>query len=560
MYVIVGILSLLVSFFLYGNILNGDFVYDDVFFSGREDLHHISSLFHIWTQPYQPQNTETGGGFYRPVWVASLALNFIVFGSGTVSFHVVNTILYAAVLFTLFFLILKLFNNRLLASFSTLFFAFLPIHTEAVANIKSRDELLSTLFLLISWYVFLSAQNIGKKIFNRKIWLSAFIFFLALLSKENVVLMPILFFVVWYIDKKPKINMLIKGLIPFLIFYISYFPLRMIALGQYAFVTDKSDFIMNQLANEPVFTRIATAFYILFLYVLKTFIPYNLSASYDYAVIPTLSNPFISPFAIFGIVISILIIIFIFLRKTPRELRIGLLFFVFSYLVISKIFFAKGAIFGERLIFLSTIGISILVGWTIFELYKWNRYLALSGLFFALIIYSMIIIPRNNVWANERHFFEQMVIDSPHSVQARNGLAQGYFKMGKLNDAYIQASEGYKIYKNHPPLVNLLGKLEFIKGDYSKSYAYFVQAIKLNNNNFENHQFYCYSLTKLGKYKESIAHIEVPFEKNSDDNELRFIMAVNLYKMGHRKEALLTKYNWIENSGIEEREKILAEF
>lgn len=212
------------------------------------------------------------------------------------------------------------------------------------------------------------------------------------------------------------------------------------------------------------------------------------------------------------------------------------------------------------MIFLSTVGIAIIFGYIIYRIYLKNKVVSFLILFSILVIYSFIIIPRNKVWANEKYFFEQMVIDSPNSVQARNGLAQGYFKLGQLNDSYVQAQAGYTIYQKHEPLINLLGKLEFIKGDYNKSLEYFTEAIKLNNNRFENHQFYSYSLTKLGRYNNSIRYIEDQFRKHPDDNELRFIMAVNLYRMGNKKEALSDKYKWTNKLNLIERERTLTEF
>ena len=189
------------SFLLYGNSLKGGFVYDDNFFADRPELRDSSSLLRVWTEPYLPQNLAAG--LYRPLAVFSFALNFILFGESPVSFHLVNIILNGIVIFLVFLLVLKIFGDRKLASIAALFFAFLPIHTESVAFIKSRDEILATLFAIWSWLLFISATEGGNRLNWKKIAQSTLLFLLAVFSKELIIIVPALFLAVFWIRPAP---------------------------------------------------------------------------------------------------------------------------------------------------------------------------------------------------------------------------------------------------------------------------------------------------------------------------------------------------------------------
>jgi len=80
-------------------------------------------------------------------------------------------------------------NNQDLAFLSAMLFTMHPIHSEAIANVKSRDEIFSLIFVSLTFlYSF-------KYLETKKIWdliLAAFMFLLALLSKEYAIMLLLL--------------------------------------------------------------------------------------------------------------------------------------------------------------------------------------------------------------------------------------------------------------------------------------------------------------------------------------------------------------------------------
>lgn len=124
---------------------------------------------------------------YRPISLMSFALDVELFGKDDPrSAHTMNILYFALVAVVLFFVLRRLFPQArtLLPFLVALLFVVHPLHVEAVANIKSRDEILALLFCLLSLGVFIQWVDEGK------IWrvpLALVLILLGFLSRENAV-------------------------------------------------------------------------------------------------------------------------------------------------------------------------------------------------------------------------------------------------------------------------------------------------------------------------------------------------------------------------------------
>lgn len=556
-YIIAGITSLILSFLLYGNSIHGAFVYDDNFFANRQDIRSPAVFLEAFRQPYNPGNKESGGGFYRPVWVISLAANYIAFGDSPVSFHIVNILLYAGSLVLLFYIVERLLKQSVLAGSIVLLFAVLPIHTEVVANIKSRDELLSLFFLLCSYVAFIRA--VYSKTRDPRTIVSAIFYALALLTKESVVLGPVIFILVYRLTYKSSLLYMFRLMLPFIIVLTVCLGLRAAVLKDDAFLKDQAQYILNPLKDASLPVQLSTAMKIAGIYLVKTAIPYNLTASYDFNHIPLIAQPFASWESIIGMIgltgIGILAV-----KSREKTLRIGAIWFLVSYVIISKIFFTKGALMGERMLYFPSVGLAMIYGYGVYRIGLMRLPAVL--LLFSIIssIYAGIVIPRNLVWRAPQYFFEQMVKDAPQSVQAHLVLSRGYFDLGKLESSKKHADIAYTLYPGHPPTLVLLAKLAYIAQDFSACVSYSQKAIALEKNLYDANHFNLLCLAKEGKYQQVIDLASGRLNRVPNDQKIRFVIAVSLYKLGKRDDALQEKYRWVDGLSMSERERILKEF
>jgi tetratricopeptide (TPR) repeat protein len=219
------------SFLLYANTLNHDYNLDDELVTRNHRLtgKGISAIPEIFTSPYYQD--EMGYKYeYRPVVLTSFAIEHSLFGENPAISHLINVLLYVVTLWLLFNLLLKLFPgmNVIFPWVVCMMFAAHPLHTEVVANIKNRDEILALLFGLAAWIWSINYANSLVKNFLYLL-LVVCCYTLSILSKQSVVsfafLIP-LSLVMFFDAGKIKL-LLLSVLLSFITVLI--IPLNMIA-------------------------------------------------------------------------------------------------------------------------------------------------------------------------------------------------------------------------------------------------------------------------------------------------------------------------------------------
>jgi len=208
------------AFLLYANTISNDYNLDDelVTINHRTTSKGFSGISEIFTSFYYED--DVGYKYdYRPITHVSFAIEHQFFGDNTQVSHAVNVILYALLCLLIFYLANSLAPDRspLLGFLVATIFAIHPIHTEVVASIKNRDEILSLIFGVLA---FLSIFKLNSKegfFKNLIVWGIALMFFLlGYFSKNSIIF--------------------IIGLLPFSIILFRkgtklWFPLLFYALG-----------------------------------------------------------------------------------------------------------------------------------------------------------------------------------------------------------------------------------------------------------------------------------------------------------------------------------------
>ena len=156
--------------------------------SGIKDLFTHDSLTGFWGEK---GSQMVSGGRYRPLSLLTFAFEVNFFGLNPKVSHGVNVLLFASTCLLLYHLLLSLIPNKKDRPFylsipfiATMIYAGHPIHTEVVANIKGRDEIMGLLFSLLTLFISLRYVKLQKPL--DLVW-GTLCFFLALLSKENAI-------------------------------------------------------------------------------------------------------------------------------------------------------------------------------------------------------------------------------------------------------------------------------------------------------------------------------------------------------------------------------------
>jgi tetratricopeptide (TPR) repeat protein len=376
----------LIAFGVFYNSRNNQFVLDDhgIIKSNKITKNGIGmdNIKTIFTTSHRKGDvSDLEHSLYRPVAKLIFAAEY-QWGDGKPEyFHAWNIfymILCSVLLYWLLYLATK--KNWVLSLAIAGLFAVHPIHSEAVANIKSLDEVLGAIGVLgalISFHYYTKNNN------PLLLALALISYTLGIFSKEStivaVALAPLYLYYFTDADKKKIVIASVVMLIGAGIFLVA----REHAIGWFLHQPQKDPSALDnvlamtkldqtKVGGYQMHLFIPTVIYLMGYYVYTLFIPYPLSCDYSFASVNVEgldSWKFWLSFILFAAVIY-------FAIKTIKKKNIvgfGILWFLIASSIISNLFIVIGTSFGERLMFLPSIGWCIAVVGALYALLNYYK-------------------------------------------------------------------------------------------------------------------------------------------------------------------------------------------
>lgn len=201
------------SFLIYANSIPNDYNMDDELVTRKHRLTSkgIKGIPDIFTSYYY----EDDRGYryeYRPMVHLTFAIEHSIFGEEPTVSHFINVLLYSLLVVLLFITLRRIFfnYNYLLPLVIALLFAAHPLHTEVVASIKNRDELLSLLAGIGALYLLFKAQD-SKSLTAKAnfVLLTTLLFVIALMAKRSSVSFVAILPVALILFRKPGYALLL---------------------------------------------------------------------------------------------------------------------------------------------------------------------------------------------------------------------------------------------------------------------------------------------------------------------------------------------------------------
>jgi hypothetical protein len=394
------------------------------------------------------------GGRYRPLSLIMFAVEWQLSGGSPVLSHSVNIVVHAFIVLIIFYMAQWLARwQRSLANNSApilahlmqgvlptifpfcvaLLFAVHPVHVEVVANIKSRDELLSLLFSLIALAGFVRAilsepyyfePHQTQKHLQRRTdgarWqavLSCIIaFVLALFSKENALTMlAVLPLTAWFLTAIAKsvtddtigssrvessrskqfisVRHLVFMMIALFAVALVFLVVRTSIVG---FVDDRvgSDIFSNPFWNAGTSERYGLILTVLLRYVVLMVFPWTLAHDYGYNTIPREGLWHWQPLMaiiVYGVAIAMSIVGFVFRSRLLKRQYVmlpivaimtepvvvyGICWYLATLSIVSNIIVNIGGVMGERFLYMPSAGGCCVMAWLLLSLAK--RFKSLS--------------------------------------------------------------------------------------------------------------------------------------------------------------------------------------
>lgn len=430
---------------IYHSVVKNEFVYDDIpYIQENYQITSLKYLPSIFVSSYPPDSKHQG--LYRPILTLSYLIDYHIWGGANpLGFHLTNLMLYLGCVIFFWLFMVELINNPVGAFIATLLFATHPIHTESVNWAVGRCAVLSTLFLLVSFYSYIfwrkSIISNAKTLRSVYLILSLLFYFLALGSYEIVIVYPVLLLLYEYfiarsrIGKFPVKSLLTQFYLPLLGVIILYLSLRIIALegigprGEHVFFADKSFF--QRLELVP-------AIYVLNLFLLL--FPFRLTTIYDIKIEPHLF-PLSSTFSMILFLVLCVALIWLIYKKYSLP-AFGLLWVLLSILPVSNII-PLGMITSERALFFPSVGFCIMLGGIaglfirpVRQLLKIEQNLYVLGLVAVVVVfYTIRSIDRTRDWRTPFTFWNSELAMHPNSGAAHNSLGWYFYNIGDRTQA-----------------------------------------------------------------------------------------------------------------------------
>lgn len=463
----------------YLNTIPGDFVFDDlVMILSNENVKGETTLTQVF---FDKQQMSFPGQIYRPLRDLSYRFDWVIGGGKPAAFHVTNLILHAIATLAAYWFFLLFTRNGGISFLAAVIFAVHPIHTESVAWIKGRDDLLFSNFYLLSFIMYLKFEEDNGKSFFYYIF-SIFFFILSLFSKEMAITLPLAIFLYQIIFKRWKILILI----PYLVTALFYFMLRTYVLGQVAQQEQwEVGFIPTMLTMVKGVSQ----------YIRLLFLPINQCADYksfQISLTPDLEWLTSSSLLLF-------IFIFIFVSRNKLILWSGLFFFVTLFPVINIV--PSNFLIAERFLYLPVLGFCII--WAMsFSCFLDRKSYLICGLIVSMLI--ILTIQRNHVWHDEYALWTDTVKKMPNNGRARNNIGIVYANQGNLEESIAQLQTAVKLEPKDPSFHGNLAQVYYRYGMFHEAVRHYKIALSIEPNNAKFYRGVADVYYKQGMYDEAI--------------------------------------------------------
>jgi tetratricopeptide (TPR) repeat protein len=502
------IIIVVVSSAVYVSTLFSSFVSDDAYQildnPWIRDIRFIPKIFShsVWGF----YNGKSPLPYYRPLMHLIYMFNYHVFGANPWGFHLTN-ILFNAGISVLVFVTAK----HLLAGFSStrgwlspafiaaMLFATHPVHTEAVAWISALPELCFTFFGLLSFYLYIRSEEGGKSSY----WLSLIAFFLALLSKETALTLPIIIIAYDYaLTKKDpgSTRERLKRYVPYLLIIGLYFMGRSYAVRDVASA--------KKVVALSAYGHVINALSFFTQYMEKLILPVRLNA---YHIFHPLSS-ILEPRGLLALTTALAFIVFIAIEVKMNKLVFWCLALVLIPLLPTFYIIGNAEVgISERYLYLPSFGFVLLLAILVDKIRTKKPKMTMGLVIILLLLigsYSFGTMSRNGVWKDECSLWADTVKKSPDSDFVHRALGSALFNKGLIDGALTQFLLAEELAPHNAETQMCLGAVYNRKGMMGKSAAHYSLSLFWNPFNWEADYGLGDTYVNMGRLDDGIKQLE----------------------------------------------------
>jgi Tfp pilus assembly protein PilF len=461
----------LLACLVYANSLGGALVFDDVNAIVNNRWVRSGDVAGIVTQA--SWWGEGRGHGWRPVTTLTFALDHAIHGIEPFGYHLVNVALHAAVSVLLFAVCARIAGGPAVAAVTALLFAAHPVHTEAVASVVGRAELLAALAFFAAWLCFLRADA-RRAAGSAALVLEALgvtVLLVGALAKENALgLVPVLVLadLLFAASDAPlaRVRAHAGRYAALVVAALAFGVARHVVLGG---GESPISILDNPLVGLPFASYELTALKVIGLYAWRLLVPWILAADYSYDQLTAVTLP-LDPAFLGGlaVVVAVVLLGWRTWRSAPL-VALGLGILVLTFVIVSNVVFPIGTIMAERLIYLPSAGFCLALAAGLVDaavpatageragLGRLTTARVALPLVVVLALYGARTVARNRVWHDRLGFFTTMVADAPRSARSQREVGSVLADLGRFEEARAAFTRSLAIRPNDGATLYNLG-------------------------------------------------------------------------------------------------------
>ncbi|KAM5311528.1 protein O-mannosyl-transferase TMTC4 isoform 4-T4 [Glossophaga mutica] len=441
-----------VSLVCFARSYDGDFVFDDSeAIVNNKDLLAETPLGDLWYHDFWGSrlSSNTSHKSYRPLTVLTFRINYYLSGGfHPMSFHMVNILLHSGISVLMVDVFSVLFGGLQYSSkgrrlnlaprsslLAALLFAVHPVHTECVAGVVGRADLLGALFFLLSFLGYCKAfRESDKEGAHSTFWvlLSILLGAMAMLCKEQ--------------------GITVLGL-------NAVFDILVIAK------LNVLEIVQKVLHKDKLLEAINYNYY----YSLNAWLllcPWWLCFDWSMGCIPLIKS--VGDWRVIALAALWFCLIGLICQALCSEdshkrrvLTLGLGFLIIPFLPASNLFFRVGFVVAERVLYLPSAGYCILLTFGFGALSKHTkRKKLITALVLGILFINMLrCMIRSSEWRNEEKLFQSALSVCPLNAKVHYNVGKNLADKGNQTAAIRYYREAVRLNPKYVHAMNNLGNI-----------------------------------------------------------------------------------------------------
>lgn len=521
-YLCLGIAALL--WLTYSASLANEFVAldDNLLILKNSSVQHMSpfTLLRIFTS-YDPE-------LYIPFTLLLYQILYAIAGPSPVIFHTTNLLLHTGNTLLVLWILSQLSHKRWLGVLGGALFAVHPIHTEAVVWASATKDLLSALFCLLSFALYVQFLETNRKKFLR---LSLLAFVCSLFSKVVPVALPLVFLLADRAYGRPMSYRILSEKRWFFATSIVFGVVALAGKSHNPQLLSVTEMILLACKSMSVTLQ-------------KFLMPTGLSVLHpQLTAISGTHMEFLIP-----IVVAMgFLALFLWSYGSARTLSLGMgMFFLFlapNFSTFSKngyLFFAS-----ERYAYLPSLGLLLLlvIGVKRFSKSASARNTMIAAVSCVTAVFALLAYTQSLTWKDTEHMYRNVLAIYPTSAMALTNLGGALADTGKKEEALALFTQAYEQDGNGVAAGNI-GLLALKAGEVTAAQEWFTKAIEaiplrraLTAQDMVAYYLLADTLERIGKSDDALTLYEDAAERGAALAEPHINLGIAYQKRGMRTEA-----------------------